>query len=356
MSKPVLWLFLLGFFFSFIYDRIESGGEFMKQHNTFTLKDFIIRAGIAYFINLIIFCIFIFRVIPGCSLLQSKLVLFLLTVLSFGLIYFEKDDRRNYLSIATNVLIPFGIYTTLAYILLLPIPLGIVWTLLIGLDLVYIGFYFYKVKRRNYNSLLEKSQLVIGLASLLSLVIVLNFTLFGSSLIQSSTKITNNTDAYIRKYDDKSLKNLQNWSKLKRKEKLNTLQTICNNERDYLGVSARIKVGAGSNLKHPYAQYNNKSKEITFDISQLDHASSTTLLEALLHSTYHAYEYALVESYDSMSSDYNKLVDYRTIVTYKKEFETKVTNKAKNYNQINESNAEAYAAEALQDYQNKLKK
>lgn len=328
----------------------------MKQHNIFTLKDFIIRAVIAYFITLIIFCIFIFRVIPGCSLLQSKLVLFLLTVLSFGLIYFEKDDRRNYLSIAINVLIPFGIYTTLAYILLLPIPLGIVWTLLIGLDLVYIGFYFYKVKRRNYNSLLEKSQLVIGLASLLSLVIVLSFTLFGSSLIQSSTKITNNTDAYIRKYDDKSLKNLQNWSKLKRKEKLNTLQTICNNERDYLGVSARIKVGAGSNLKHPYAQYNNKSKEITFDISQLDHASSTTLLEALLHSTYHAYEYALVESYDSMSSDYNKLVDYRTIVTYKKEFFTKVTNKAKNYNQINESNTEAYAAEALQDYQNKLKK
>ena len=160
----------------------------MKQHNTFTLKDFIIRAVIAYFVTLIIFCIFIFRVIPGCSLLQSKLVLFLLTVLSFGLIYFEKDDRRNYLSIATNVLIPFGIYTTLAYMLLLPIPLGIVWVLLIGLDLVYVGFYFYKVKRRNYNSLLEKSQLVIGLASLLSLVIVLSFTLFGSSIIQSSTK------------------------------------------------------------------------------------------------------------------------------------------------------------------------
>ena len=94
----------------------------MKQHNTFTLKDFIIRAVIAYFVTLIIFCLFIFKVIPGCSLLQSKLVLFLLTVLSFGLIYFEKDDRRNYLSIATNVFIPFGIYTTLAYMLLLPIP------------------------------------------------------------------------------------------------------------------------------------------------------------------------------------------------------------------------------------------
>lgn len=39
----------------------------MKQHNTFTLKDFIIRAVIAYFVTLIIFCIFIFRVIPGCS-------------------------------------------------------------------------------------------------------------------------------------------------------------------------------------------------------------------------------------------------------------------------------------------------
>ena len=268
----------------------------MKQHNTLTLKQFIIRSVGVYFITLIIFCLFIFKVIPGCSLLQSKLVLFLLTILSFGLIYFEKDDRRNYLSIALNVLMPFGIYTTLAYMLLLPIPLGIVWVLLVGLDLVYIGFYFYKVKRRNYNSLLEKSQLVIGLASLLSLVIVLSFTLFGSSIIQSSTKITNNTDVYMRKYDEKSLKNLHHWSKLTRKEKLNTLQTICNNERDYLGIPFRIKVGASSGLSHSYAQYNNKSKEITFEISQLNHASSTTLLEALLHSTYHAYEYALVDS------------------------------------------------------------
>lgn len=327
----------------------------MKQHNTLTLKQFIIRSVGVYFITLVIFCLFIFKVIPGCSLLQSKLVLFLLTILSFGLIYFEKEDRRNYLSIALNVLMPFGIYTTLAYMLLLPIPLGIVWVLLVGLDLVYIGFYFYKVKRRNYNSLLEKSQLVIGLASLLSLVIVLSFTLFGSSIIQSSTKITNNTDVYMRKYDEKSLKNLHHWSKLTRKEKLNTLQTICNNERDYLGISSRIKVGAGSNLTHAYCQYNNKSKEITFDISQLDHASSTTLLEALLHSTYHAYEYALVESYDTMSSDYNKLFDYRIIATYKKEFSTKVTNKAKYYNQINESNAKAYGEEALQDYQIKFK-
>ena len=173
----------------------------MKQHNTLTLKQFIITSVGVYFITFVIFCLFIFKVIPGCSLLQSKLVLFLLTILSFGLIYFEKEDRRNYLSIALNVLMPFGIYTTLAYILLLPIPLGIVWILLISLDLVYIGFYFYKVKRRNYNSLLEKSQLVIGLASLLSLVIVLSFTLFGSSIIQSSTNITNNTDVYMRKYD-----------------------------------------------------------------------------------------------------------------------------------------------------------
>lgn len=328
----------------------------MKQHNTLTLKQFIIRSVGVYFITLVIFCLFIFKVIPGCSLLQSKLVLFLLTILSFGLIYFEKEDRRNYLSIALNVLIPFGIYTTIAYMPLLTLPLGLVWGILITLNIIYIGLYLFKVKRRNYNSLLEKSQLVIGLASLLSLVIVLSFTLFGSSIIQSSTKITNNTDVYMRKYDEKSLKNLHNWSKLTRKEKLNTLQTICNNERDYLGISARIKVGTGSNLTHAYCQYNNKSKEITFDISQLDHASSTTLLEALLHSSYHAYEYALVESYDTMSSDYSKLFDYRIIATYKKEFSTKVTNKAKYYNQINESNARSYATDALQDYQNKLKK
>ena len=328
----------------------------MKQHNTLTLKQFIIRSVGVYFITLVIFCLFLFKVIPGCSLLQSKLVLFLLTILSFGLIYFEKEDKRNYLSIALNVLMPFGIYTTIAYMPLLTLPLGLVWGILITLNVIYIGLYLSKVKRRNYNSLLEKSQLVIGLASLLSLVIVLSFTLFGSSIIQSSAKITNNTDVYMRQYDEKSLKNLHNWSKLERKEKLNTLQTICNNERDYLGISSRIKVGAGSNLTHAYCQYNNKSKEITFDISQLDHASSTTLLEALLHSTYHAYEYALVESYDTMSSDYNKLFDYRIIATYKKEFSTKVTNKAKYYNQINESNARSYATDALQDYQNRLKK
>ena len=121
----------------------------MKQHNTLTLKQFIIRSIGAYFIALIIFCLFIFKVIPGCSLLQSKLVLFLLTVLSFGLIYFEREDRRNYLSIATNVFIPFGIYTTIAYMPLLTLPLGLLWGILITLNIIYIGLYLYKVKRRN---------------------------------------------------------------------------------------------------------------------------------------------------------------------------------------------------------------
>ena len=67
----------------------------MKQHNTLTLKQFIIRSVGVYFITLIIFCLFIFKVIPGCSLLQSKLVLFLLTILSFGLIYFEKEEPNK---------------------------------------------------------------------------------------------------------------------------------------------------------------------------------------------------------------------------------------------------------------------
>ena len=44
----------------------------MKQHNTFTLKEFIIRAVGVYFITLIIFCLFIFKVIPGCSLLVQE--------------------------------------------------------------------------------------------------------------------------------------------------------------------------------------------------------------------------------------------------------------------------------------------
>ena len=81
MSKPVLWLFFWASFSLVFTIKLILGGEVMKQHNTFTLKDFIIRAVIAYFVTLIIFCIFIFKVIPGCSLLQSKLVLFLLTVL-----------------------------------------------------------------------------------------------------------------------------------------------------------------------------------------------------------------------------------------------------------------------------------
>lgn len=327
----------------------------MKKHNTLTLKQFIIRSVGAYFIMLIIFCLIIFKVIPGCSLLQSKLVFCLLTILSFGLIYFEKEDRRNNLSITLNVLMPFGIYTTIAYIQFLSIPLGIVWIILTILDVIYIGFYLYKVKRKNYSSLLEKSQMAIGMASLLSLIIVLSSTLFGSSIIQSSTQVIKDTDSYIRQYDQKSLKNLRHWSKLTRKNKLNTLQTLCNNERNYLGIPYRIKVGAGTELAHSYAQYNNKTKEITFDMNQLDHASSQTLLEALLHNTYHAYEYALVDSYETMSSDYNKLLDYRTIAIYKKEFATKVTNKAVNYNQINESDAKAYAAEAVRDYEIKLK-
>ena len=328
----------------------------MKQHNTLTLKQLLYRTAGSLFVMLVLFSLFIFKVIPGCSLTESKLIFLLLVLLSEGLIYFEKENRRNHLSVALNALIPFGIYTTLAYIDVLKVSLGLIWGILILLDLIYIGFYLYKIKNRDLLSLLEKTHILIGLASLLSLVVILSFTLFGSSILHSSVPSTRNSDAIIRQYDTKSLKNLKDWKTLTRKEKLNTLQTICNHERDYLGISSKIKVGAGSILTHPYAQYNHRSKEITIDLNQLDKASSQTLLEAVLHSTYHAYEYSLVDSYDMIGSHYKKLLEYRKIAIYKEELSTQVTNKAVNFNQINESDAKAYAAYALSDYQKEEKK
>lgn len=328
----------------------------MKQHNTLTLKQLLIRTAIAFFIVLLLFSQFIFKVIPGCTLTQSKIILALLIILSLSLIYFEKDHRRNHLSVAINALLPFGLYTTFAYITYLTLPLGLLWAILIILYLVYIGFYIYKVKNKDYQSIIEKTQLVLGTGATIALIIVLSFTLFGSSIITAHTSSTSNTDTLIREYDTQSLKNLKKWKTLNRKTKLNTLQTICNHERDYLGISSKIKVGGGEMLSHPYAQYNHKAKEITIDLTQLDKASSDTILEALLHSVYHAYEYALVDSYDMMSNHYTKLLEYRKISIYKEEFSVTVTNKAVNFNQINESDAKAYAAEALTDYKKQLNK
>lgn len=327
----------------------------MKQHNTLTFKQLLIRTAIAFFVVLLLFSQFIFKVIPGCSLTQSKIILALLIILSLSLIYFEKDHRRNYLSVAINALLPFGLYTTFAYITYLILPLGLVWDLLIVLYLVYIGFYLYKVKNKDYQSIIEKTQLVLGMGATLALIIVLSFTLFGSSLITASTSSSHNSETVIREYNTQSLKNLKKWKKLSRKQKLNTLQTICNHEGDYLGISSKIKVGTGQGLTHPYAQYNHKSEEITIDINQLDNASYDTILEALLHNVYHAYEYSLVDSYNSMNKQYTKLLNYRKIAIYKEEFSTTVTNKAVNFNQINESDAKAYGASALVDYKKELK-
>lgn len=328
----------------------------MKEHNTLTLKELIIRTALSFIIVLILFSLFIFKTIPGCTLTQSKLILGILIIISLGLLYFEKDHRRNNLSVAINTLLPFGLYTTIAYMTFYTLPLALLWGILIVLDIVYIGIYVYKVKNRDYCALLEKTHMVLGLGSLVAIIIVLSSTLFGSSLITASTSSTHNTETVIREYDTKALKNFKDWNKLTRKQKLNTLQTICNHERDYLGISEQIKVGAGEGLTHPYAQYKHKSEEIIIDLNQLDNASSNTLLEALLHNIYHAYEHSLVDSYNSMNRQYTKLLDYRKIAIYKEEFSVTVTNKAVNFNQINETDAKAYGASALVDYKKQLNK
>ena len=148
-----------------------------------------------------------------------------------------------------------------------------------------------------------------------------------------------------------------NWSSATESEKLQGLQTAADIETTNLGLTDSLTVDIQNLKKRALACYHHKTRTIHFNSTYFNDNSNLVALNSVLHECYHAQQYCMIDTYDTLTEKQKKISAFKYLEQYKTElanYEDGEENYTAYQNQQIESDAFAYAKQAMIPYKNHL--
>lgn len=344
----------------------------MTNNNTMSKGCYLFEHIFWGILTLIWFNNILFRNIEGLTYDQSRHFLWCTIILSLTVgaaITWKK--RRNNLSLFVNVIIPYELYSLVAYYHTVCI---FTWSLIavsLLLSIMYVVLVLKpKIRAKARKEAVIKARLVrsfLGTRTVVAcclsiMVLVLGVSSFFGVLFFSPSENPVNRSSgegvtIAKNIEVVSLLEEKEWSALSTPAKLNVLQTVVNIETYYLGLHHELNVITGPLPENTMACYNDRTHVITINIDHLEVDQAHDILDSLCHEARHAYQHRLCDVYDSISEEQRELLVFYNIQMYKQEFSNYVDGKEDAfgyYYQSCESDARAYAREAVIDYYFKI--
>lgn len=266
---------------------------------------------------------------------------------------------------------PFGLYTILTYSTTSALFIRVVAVVSILLSLVYsILLFSRKIKQRgkiarrkvlqNRLSRCIYSVSCIMAVAMLTLMVGIGWNgYFGTGLVTSSVEAEGiqqdvededtmeaNMDAVLK---------LQPvvWEDLNTYERIDVLQTVCNVETYYLGLSDPVTV-QGDNLS-PYTlgAYSDAQRLIRINLDHIENDPVEDVLSTILHEIHHSYEYRLADVFDNISPEYRNLRLFKDATHYSQEVDDYINPRDDYYGYMTqrlEMDSETYAELGVQEY------
>jgi len=313
----------------------------------------------------------LFRCIGTLDSRNSGYVLWLM-IFAFCIagILLQFKMRRSGVSIMRNLLIPYGLYTAIAYFHIRKMLILVVITAAAGLSFTYALLVLgRRIKnRRNYKRILFRrlwravmAAQKIFAAGLAVILLVLGINVFfGSTVVKASVNasqgpvgeqtIANNMETLLKLQEDI-------WRELSAEERLGVMQVVANIEQRYLGLPHSLNVGALSLAEGQLGYYVDNTHEIIISVDSLMEGPVLEVLDTVCHEAYHSYEHRLVEVYKGTEQKNRSLRLFRQADSYMEEFGDYVNGKedfCAYYEQDCEQDAREYAKEAVYDYCEKI--
>ena len=340
----------------------------MKNRSTMTWGEYGFSVFWKTLIGFIYYKNTMFRTWSNHSTHTSLAILFLMISVSIISSIIFLYWKTGWLSTATIVL-PLGVYTIMTYsaafkteILITLIITGIIAFSLLALMLSVktkrsdhrIKKYIHRFYRCMY------SVLCISTVTFFSLMVWIGgHKLLGTSMISPPTVKANITEESSRIVDMNILSNLipNRWEKLSTGNRLDILQTICNVEVAYLGISTPITVEADNLSESIRGSYCDQMRLIQINLDHLEKDLPQSILHTLLHEIHHGYSARLAELYNSISPEAKKLRIFYDSSFYAQEVANYIDPKD-NYDQYlaqkMEMNAEIYAKMGVKEYYDRI--
>lgn len=313
----------------------------------------------------------VFRSLPNCTLTQSKLILWLMfCILLVVGISLTINNERNSLSILTNLLFVYELYSLISYYRTFSLLYSII---LLVASLVSASVFFrtitYKPHRQEnafvfspgvHRAMIRAKSTVSLVCAVAMIPLFINFG-FGDSLVWKTETASSNPDdtTWTIAENIEVVSNLREeiWETLSSSEKVDTLQVIANIERQYLGLPHELNVIVSRCEESTLASYDDSTHTIEINIEYFDDQTAHEMLDSICHESYHAYQHALCEAYSDTNPKYSNLLAFAEVPQYLAEFSNYNSGSEDPYGyatQLCEVMARRYAQKSVIEYYYKI--
>lgn len=287
--------------------------------------------------NLILFFGFkrlYFRCVPDCTYIESLFVLLIVEVIVMGIgIFLTWNKERNYLNLAQNIILPWGVFVVLAYMDIFKQKMLVIGILAAGVSIFMTVLVLgRKIKRKDKKRLIIRNRVRnvfnlwrsnLAFASLFLLVPMGASMFFNGTILNSKVKVAKvYGDEHCLDANIDVICNIdpERWEKQDIQQKLNVCQKIVNCEARYLGISHEIAVGTADLSGDTLAYYDDSQHQIVIDLKHLNSSDSYEVLDSLLHECNHVYQFEQVALYQKLDEKSRNLLMFYEASVYLDEF------------------------------------
>ncbi len=297
----------------------------MKSVNKISPQVYLFLSVTSSLIAMVIYRSTIFRCLFFSTYGESKAALWIIWGVCFVFTYLlTRKHHRNYLSLFSDTVLPFGIYTIMTYENSQPLVVLVVEMAILvlcgsfGIAIIVANKIPDEPRRRLKMLKVGLLRFLNGIRNITAVCLsILVFYLSGlcafdsPSLIPAvkpTVAVEQNKDEVLKEKMpvisriDKSI-----WKTLSFEERLDTVQTIANVENLQVGITHEVRVCAESMGLGVYGQYDSTNHTIYINTELLEDDNPIQCIDTLCHELRHVYQYNVVDAYLALDEEYQQL-------------------------------------------------
>ncbi len=341
----------------------------MKQ-NTLSIKDYIFELSLWTLVAYVWYNTLLFVNLKGKTVLESHGILIAIILIIYVTNMFVTFKwEKNYFSILTSLVIPFGIYTFIAYNWWMTFCYKIIICIALGIGCLFVGMIVVskvggRTKKKRIRTKLRLTYLgvrVISAVISVCLMVCLGVRLLvgGKALghseqmsthCEEECTIANNIETVLLLRDEE-------WIKLSLENRLEVLKCICDIERHYLGITEEIPVYASILEEHVLGCFSVSSNAIYISENVLKEDDASHALAVLTHEAFHAAEWEYVQIYRRLDDNAKNNYFFYSASLYSDEFSNYIKSKESYtdyFEQTLERDARSYSKRAVAEYYQRI--
>ena len=297
----------------------------MTNINKLSPKVYLFLTVFSSLITMLIYRSTMFRCLSFNTYNESKAILWAIWSASIVITYFLTfKRRRNYFSIFTNTVFPFGIYATMTYDgshPLLVFALEMIILVLLGLfgiaNIVALKIpddleMLLKMLKRRFFHFLNGAKSITAICLSILLIYANALYAFDSPSLIPAVKPTISVEEDKAEYLQKNLPAISKidksiWENISFEDRLDTLQVMANVDGVQQGLSHEINVRADSLGWGTMGCYDFSTHTVTINTQVIADNDPTDAVTTLCHEVRHAYQHVVADAYLSLDKTYQQL-------------------------------------------------